>query len=101
MATSFTYFTSIVAREQEDKGEEEDDEEGEDEEEEDDDEEEDEEEEAEEKNLKKMEEQRSQGKVRGFWTLFLVTGVFSCLSYQLISCHFSLCKSKWHQANWR
>ncbi|XP_076587890.1 pescadillo [Chaetodon auriga] len=52
------------AHEQEEEEEEEDDEEGEDEEEEDDDneEEDDEDEEAEEKNLKKMEEQRSQGK---------------------------------------
>uniref|UniRef100_A0A673CZU0 Pescadillo homolog n=1 Tax=Sphaeramia orbicularis TaxID=375764 RepID=A0A673CZU0_9TELE len=54
------------AEEQEEEDEDEEDEEGEDEEEEDDndDDEEDEEEEAEEKSLKKMEEQRSQGKVR-------------------------------------
>lgn len=73
--TWFIYFhiyISIIAHEQEEEEEDDDDEEGEDEEEEDDNEDEEEEdEEAEEKDLKKMEEQRSQGKVRDFWSLFL------------------------------
>lgn len=84
MDTQFIYFTSIIAQEQED--EEGEDEEGEDEEEEDDDNEEDEEEEAEEKTLKKMEEQRSQGKVRDSWSLF-------SLAMYLFSCFYKLAES--------
>lgn len=81
METLLTYFICIVAHEQEEEEEEEEEDgEGEDEEEEDDDneEEDDEDEEAEEKNLKKLEEQRSQGKVRDFWAIFFDICVFSC-----------------------
>lgn len=99
-------FHSIVASEQEGEEEEEEDdnEEEEGEEEEDDEneeEDEDEDDEADEKNLKKIEQQRAQGKVRGFSNVFCSFGVRSHLSYQLISCLFSLCKSKWHQERWR
>lgn len=74
-------FFFYIAHEQEEDNEEEDeeDEEGADEEEDDDDdEEEDEEEEAEESNLKKMEDQRSQGKVGDIWFLFFATCIISC-----------------------
>lgn len=82
---------SSVAADQEDEDEEE--EEDEDEEDEDN-EEEDEEDEAEEKNLKKMEEQRSQGKVRG--PLEVLCHLRSSVShiYLISSPAFSLCKSK-------
>lgn len=81
----FTLYSSVAA-DQEGEDEEEEEEDDEDEEEEDN-EEEDEEDEAEEKNLKKMEEQRSQGKVRGRPEVFLGTRFLLChLSYQL--CRF-------------
>lgn len=84
-------WCSFVAADQEGEDEEEEDEEEDEEDEDDDNEEEDEDEEdgAQEKNLKKMEEQRSQGKVRGCQKVFSVAASFFFvvqLSYQL--CHF-------------
>lgn len=82
----------ILAHEQEE--EEDDDEEGEGEEEDDGDEEDDKEEEddeeEEEKNLKEMEKQRSQGKVRDFWTPFFPPGVLSCFLSDHLSSFQSL-----------
>lgn len=83
------YFS--VAADQEDEDEEEDEEDEEDE----DEDNEEEEDEAEEKNLKKMEEQRSQGKVRSR-PFFLLLHPLSSSSpvYLISSVTFSLCKSK-------
>lgn len=102
-------FLPFIGNEQEEDEEEEEEEEGEEEEEQEEDdngdEEDDEEEVAEEKNLKKMEEQRSQGKVicqilfsLSLWFYFLV--IFWNL-YWLVSFPFSLYMSKWHLESWR
>lgn len=86
-----TLYPSVAA-DQEEEEDEEDEEEEDDEDE--DNEEEDEEDEAEEKNLKKMEHQRSQGKVRGHLKVLWHPRSSLASIYLISSVAFSLCKSK-------